>query len=176
MKTPENAVQSRGLRVIGWIGPAALGLVLGLFFGKSKEPVSATEKTSATSSPDAATERLKLSQLASKRNPIETAEAKRIRLAKDVELVGSVSYDADHFAQVGPLIAGRIVSLEAGIGDTVKAGQVMAALESADVGQAQAAYLTARAAVMASQANLRRERELAERRVSSVREKELAEA
>lgn len=176
MKTPETTVPSRGIRVIGWIGPAALGLALGVLIGKSRESSTATDKSSPSATQDAATERLKLTQLASKKNPIDTALSQRIRLAKDVELVGSVSYDADHFAQVGPLIAGRIVALEAGIGDTVKAGQVMAALESADVGQAQAAYLTARAAVMAAQANLRRERELAERRVSSVREKELAEA
>lgn len=176
MKTPETTVPSRGIRVIGWIGPAALGLALGVLIGKSRESSTATDKSSPSATQDAATERLKLTQLASKKNPIDTAVSQRIRLAKDVELVGSVSYDADHFAQVGPLIAGRIVALEAGIGDTVKAGQVMAALESADVGQAQAAYLTARATSMAAQANLRREKELAERKVSSERERELAEA
>jgi cobalt-zinc-cadmium efflux system membrane fusion protein len=154
-----------------------LGLILGGLISRNREPVPTTgpasDKPAASTEPS---ERLRLSQLANKKNPIDTAVVTRHRLAKDVELVGSVSYDADYFAEVGPLIAGRIVSVEVGIGDTVKAGQVMAALESAEVGQAQAAYLTARAGVMASQANLRRERELAERRVSSVREKELAEA
>src|SRR6185295_9392591 len=57
-----------------------------------------------------------------------------------------------------------------------KAGQVLGELESAEVGQAQAAYLTARAASSAAQTNLRRERELAERHVSSARERELAQA
>src|SRR6185295_18965670 len=57
-----------------------------------------------------------------------------------------------------------------------KAGQVLGELESAEVGQAQAAYLTARATSSAAQTNLKRERELAERHVSSARERELAEA
>ncbi|MCS6915291.1 MAG: efflux RND transporter periplasmic adaptor subunit [Myxococcales bacterium] len=120
--------------------------------------------------------RVSLSPAALKHNPIETAVVTRVKLARDVEVVGSVSYNANHHAEVGPLIAGRIVSLRVGIGDRVKAGQVLAELESAEVGQAQAAYLTARATSMAAQANLRRERELAERKVSSERERELAEA
>uniref|UniRef100_UPI002DD67EBE efflux RND transporter periplasmic adaptor subunit n=1 Tax=Dokdonella sp. TaxID=2291710 RepID=UPI002DD67EBE len=73
-------------------------------------------------------------------------------------------------------IAGRLVSIQVRVGDKVKAGQTMAELESAEVGQAQAAYLTARASSFAAEANLRRERELAERKVSSERERELAEA
>lgn len=156
------------------LGPAAIGVVLGIGIGRGKESPSQVVTSPA---PPAATDgRLRLSAAAAGQNRIETVVASRVALARDVEVVGSVSYDADHFAEVGPLIAGRIVSLEVGIGDPVKAGQVLAALESAEVGQAQAAYLTARAATNAAQANLRRERDLAEKRVSSVREKELAEA
>ncbi len=100
----------------------------------------------------------------------------RVKLARDVEVVGSVGYNSDHFAQVGPLIAGRMVTLRVGIGDQVRAGQTMAELESAEVGQAEAAYLTARATSNAAQANLRRERELAASHVSAARDREVAEA
>ncbi len=175
MKIPPTDFRTRSLRLIRYVGPAALGIVVGMFIGKSREPTASPVPAQQSAVRDG-NERLRLSQGANKKNPIDTAVAMRHRLARDVEVVGSVSYDADHFAEVGALIAGRIVALEVGIGDSVKAGQVMAALESAEVGQAQAAYLTARAGVMAAQANLRRERELAERRVSSVRERELAEA
>ena len=175
MKIPPTDFRTRSLRLIRYVGPAALGIVVGVFIGKSREPTASPVPAQQSAVRDG-NERLRLSQGANKKNPIDTAIAMRHRLARDVEGEGSVSYDADHFAEVGALMAGRIVALEVGIGDSVKAGQVMAALESAEVGQAQAAYLTARAGVMAAQANLRRERELAERRVSSVRERELAEA
>lgn len=113
---------------------------------------------------------------ATKHSPVRVVAVVRTRLARDVEVVGSVGFAADHFAAVGPLIAGRLVSIQVRVGDKVKAGQTMAELESAEVGQAQAAYLTARASSFAAEANLRRERELAERKVSSERERELAEA
>lgn len=110
------------------------------------------------------------------RNPLQLATVTRTRLAHDIEVVGSVSYDANHFARVGPLIVGRIVNVQVALGEKVRAGQVLAELESAEVGQAAAAYLTAQAATGAARANLRRERELADRRVSSERERELAQA
>lgn len=149
-----------------------LGLLGGYFLGRRAAPDPAPAASSAEKTGD----RLQLPAGATRKNPIETVAAAQVALARDVEVVGSVGYDANHFAEVGPLIAGRIVELNVGIGARVKAGQVLAALESAEVGQAQAAFLTARASSLAANANLRRERELAERRVSSIREKELAEA
>lgn len=175
MMVSDVGFRTRVVRTLRYAAPTVAGILLGFYLGRHREPSPPVEPPPAPPVQESG-ERLRLPPLASKKNPIETAVATRLRLARDIEVVGSVSYDADHFADVGPLIAGRIVSLEVGIGDSVKAGQVLAALESSEVGQAQAAYLTARAGTLAAQANLRRERELAERRVSSVREKELAEA
>ena len=140
MKIPPTDFRTRSLRLIRYVGPAALGIVVGMFIGKSREPTASPVPAQQSAVCDG-NERLRLSQGANKKNPIDTAVAMRHRLARDVEVVGSVSYDADHFAEVGALIAGRIVALEVGIGDSVKAGQVMAALESAEVGQAQACLL-----------------------------------
>ncbi|MDB4964696.1 MAG: cobalt/zinc/cadmium efflux transporter rane fusion protein CzcB family [Myxococcales bacterium] len=119
---------------------------------------------------------VRLSPEALKKNPITLATARRQPLARDLMLVGSMAFDADHYAIVGPLIAGRIVALRAGSGDTVKRGQVLAELESPDVGAAQAAYLEARAKLGAAQSNARREKDLATQHVSSDREREVAEA
>jgi cobalt-zinc-cadmium efflux system membrane fusion protein len=77
---------------------------------------------------------------------------------------------------VGPLVAGRVSRLAAGVGDRVKRGQVIAELESADVGQARADLLGAKARFAAAEANLRRESDLADRKISSERERELAQA
>jgi membrane fusion protein, heavy metal efflux system len=119
---------------------------------------------------------LALSDAALADNPIATRKAARLPLAADLRIVGSVASDEDHYAVVGPLVAGRIVTLKAGLGDNVKRGQVLAEVESAEVGQAQAAFLSARARAGAAEANLRREKELSSQRISSQRELEVAEA
>lgn len=142
-------------------------------------PATNTAPTSAQGSPVAAGEArgsIALSADALRKNQIEVVEVRRQRLARDVEVVGSVGLAANYHAEIGPLIPGRIISIKAQVGERVQTGQVLAELESSEVGQAQAAYLTARATSLAAQTNLRRERELAERKVSSERERELAEA
>ena len=109
-------------------------------------------------------------------NPVATVVAGLVRLAGDIQVVGTVSYDQDHLALVGPLVAGRVTRLHVDVGDRVKRGQALAEIESAEVGQARADLISARARGAAAQLNLRRESDLAERRISSAREKEVAEA
>lgn len=119
---------------------------------------------------------LALAPGASLRNPIKTVSAERTRLAGDVHAVGTVAFNEDHVAVVGPLVAGRISRLAAGVGDRVRRGQVLAEVESGEVGQARADLLAARARYVAADANLKRETELAEKKISSSRERELAHA
>ena len=109
-------------------------------------------------------------------NAIETAAVRRTRLAGDLHVIGNVSYGADQVAIVGPLVSGRVARLSAGIGAHVEKGQVLAEIESADVGEARGALIAATARFLAAEANLRRERELADKQISSVREREVAEA
>jgi membrane fusion protein, heavy metal efflux system len=109
-------------------------------------------------------------------NPIATAPVARVKLAADLHVVGSVSHDQDRHALVGPLVPGRVARLRARVGDTVAVGDVLAEIESADVGHAQAAYLAARARARAAQAHADRERDLAAQKISSERDRELAEA
>lgn len=120
--------------------------------------------------------RVAMSQKALDNNPVEIGRVQRTRLAVDLEMVGSVSYDQDHVAVIGPLVPGRVHRLRAGLGDQVKAGTVLAEIESTVVGEAQAQYLGAAARAQAADANLRRERDLAAQRISSEREREVAEA
>ena len=109
-------------------------------------------------------------------NPVGTDVVRRTRLAADVEIVGSVTFHPNHHAVVGPLVPGRVVRLRANPGDTVKAGQVLAEIESAEVGMAEAEYISAAARADAAEVNAKRERELAQQRISSSRDREVAEA
>ncbi len=110
------------------------------------------------------------------KNPVGTEAVRKTRLASDVEIVGSVTYDPNHHAVVGPLVPGRVARLRANPGDTVKAGQVLAEIESAEVGAAEAEYISAAARADAAELNAKRERELAQQRISSARDREMAEA
>jgi cobalt-zinc-cadmium efflux system membrane fusion protein len=119
---------------------------------------------------------LALAPAVEERNPIRVAAAELTRIAGDIQVVGTVTFHEDHVAVVGPLVAGRISRLGAGVGDAVRRGEVLAEIESAEVGQARADLVAAKARSAAAEANLRRETELAEKKISSSRERELAAA
>lgn len=174
-----SAAPNKLARIVPIVVVAAAGIGLGLLIprGGSSPPAAPSAPADVPKPSSSETKgTLTLSADALRKNQIEIIEVKPQRLARDVEVVGSVELAPNYHAQIGPLIAGRIISIKAQVGEHVRAGQVLAELESSEVGQAQAAYLTARATSMAAQANLRREKELAERKVSSERERELAEA
>ena len=179
-----TASPNKLVRVLPFVLVAGAGIGLGFLIPRGGGPTdpaanSAADGAKSSKSRDGKSgpsQALSLSPDALRKNQIEVVEVRLQRLARDVEVVGSVDLAPNYHAQIGPLIAGRIVSIKAQVGEQVRAGQVLAELESFEVGQAQAAYLTARATSLAAQANLRRERELAERKVSSERERELAEA
>ncbi len=119
---------------------------------------------------------LALAPAAREKNPVKVAAAELSKIAGDIQVVGTVAFHEDHYAVVGPLVAGRISRLLAGVGDVVRRGQVIAELESAEVGQARADLIAAQARYVAADANLRRENDLAEKKISSSRERELAQA
>jgi membrane fusion protein, heavy metal efflux system len=113
---------------------------------------------------------------ASSRDQIKTIKVSRAPFAADLEVVGAVSRAEDHFAFVGPSVNGRVVRLDVGVGDKVRKGQIIAEIESVEAGQARADYIAAKAASSAAEANYVREKELADHKISSRREKEVAEA
>jgi cobalt-zinc-cadmium efflux system membrane fusion protein len=119
---------------------------------------------------------LALAPAAQARNPVKVAPAELAKLAGDIQVVGAVAFHEDHFAVVGPLVPGRISRVSAGVGDKIKRGQVIAEIESSDVGQARAELVSAKARFAAADANLKRETDLAEKKISSSREQELARA
>src|SRR5262245_32776714 len=48
-----------------------------------------------------------LPEAALAKNPIATDRAVKVRMATDLLVVGSVAYDQDYYAVVGPLVGGR---------------------------------------------------------------------
>jgi cobalt-zinc-cadmium efflux system membrane fusion protein len=107
---------------------------------------------------------------------VKTAKAATRALERDLDIVGSVRFDGDRVAIVGPKLDGRVVSLRAKAGQSVNAGDVLAEIESVELARAAAEYLGLRARARAAEMNAKRERDLAEKNVSSARERELAES
>jgi cobalt-zinc-cadmium efflux system membrane fusion protein len=110
------------------------------------------------------------------RAKLEFGVAESAGLTPVVNVTGTVTFDPERVAAVGARISGRVRRILKFPGDRVTAGETLAELESADLGQAQSAVLAARAHAEAANANETRESQLAEARVSSQRDAELARA
>jgi len=111
-----------------------------------------------------------------KRQKIEFAAAAEGSLKPMINVTGTVTFDPDRVAAIGSRISGRVSKLYKIEGDVVKPGDLLAEIESADLGTAQASVLAARAHAEAATTNEKREAELAEAKVSAHRDAELAKA
>jgi cobalt-zinc-cadmium efflux system membrane fusion protein len=111
-----------------------------------------------------------------KRAEITFATAEMSNFAPLVSVTGTVTFDAERMAAVGARIAGRVRRILKLEGESVQANDALAEIESAELGEAQASLIAARAHAEAATANEKRERELADERISARREAELAAA
>lgn len=93
-----------------------------------------------------------------------------------VVLLGELAVDQRAYAEIGVPVAARVVRLLANAGDTVRAGQTLAEVNSPDLGRARAEYLSARARVTLAEAALERKRGLAGENIVPLREVQEAES
>lgn len=84
-----------------------------------------------------------------------------------VESPASILFNADHIARIGPLIESRVVSVTKGLGDEVEAGDVLAILDSVELGRVKARYLVAVARYQSALAEYQRDKTLAEKQITS---------
>lgn len=167
----------RGVAALALLAIAAVVALIVTRAGASRDrPAGPAATAPPSAAPAGANGGVALRPGAVQKNTIDTAVVQRERLAGDLHVIGNVSYGADQVAIVGPLVSGRVTRIAASLGAHVERGQVLAEIESADVGEARAALISASARFAAAEANLRRERELADKQISSAREREVAEA
>lgn len=76
--------------------------------------------------------------------------------ADTVTVTATIRPNQDRIARVAPRVEGRIVQVTAGLGDNVKAGQVLAVLDSLALGEAQSALQRAHAAHRVAQSDFKR--------------------
>lgn len=151
------------------------------------EAPDAAEPERGLSASDAASERhppaddhddriVRLSPEAVERAGIATAPTALRSFAGELTTTGEVGFDERRIAHVTPRLGGRVVEIEAELGDRVEAGRTLAVIDSIELGKAKAAYLRARAHHEVARVVHERRRRLYEQGIASEEEALEAEA
>lgn len=75
-------------------------------------------------------------------------------------VTATIQANQDKLAHVGPRVPGRVVKVNASLGDRVKSGQPLAELDSIDLGEAHSGYLQAASEAAVTQAGFERAQRL----------------
>lgn len=87
---------------------------------------------------------------------LKTAPVASERHAHRLKANGEVAYNASRYAEVSPRVSGFTREVKADVGDEVRRGQILAIIDSAEVGSAKAQYLGAIPNVALAEATLKR--------------------
>ncbi|PZP54442.1 MAG: efflux RND transporter periplasmic adaptor subunit [Azospira oryzae] len=93
-------------------------------------------------------------------NGIKVEPLRFVEAAERVVVTATIQPNQDRLFHVAPRAAGRITQVFARLGDRVKRGQVLATLDSIEVGQAHSVYLQAESELSLAQANFERAQRL----------------
>lgn len=99
---------------------------------------------------------------------LRTAGSGEMRIEKTYP--GEVKANEDRYAHVTPRVAGVVRSVQASLGERVRAGQTMAVMESRELADIKSAYLAARERLELARSNFEREERLFDKKISSEQE------
>ena len=119
---------------------------------------------------------VRLSPAALRSFTLKTTPVERRPLTEDVRVTAVIKPNENRLAHVSPRIAGRVVEVRKLLGDAVKTGDVLAVLDSVELGKAKADYLKFQALTSVQGKNYQRARRLFEQKISSQKEVLEAEA
>ena len=91
-------------------------------------------------------------------------------LRPQLETTGQVDYEQSLRAHVSPRIPGRVIDVQANLGDEVSRGNTLVTIDSVELGEAKARYLAARSRESVTRETYEREQKLYEDRITSQRE------
>lgn len=136
------------------IASAVLTLMTGC--GSSETPPKPAEVVSAKTEAHDDKDGLKLSEEDAKRAGI-TLETVSLQSAPDaVAVTATITANLDRMARIAPRVDGRVLAAPASLGERVRAGQVLATLDSPSLGEAHSTLLRTLAAHRVAQADLQR--------------------
>lgn len=114
------------------------------------------------------------SPLVAQRTGLKTERVERRTVRDVISANAEVDFAGDHYAHLAARAPGIVSSVNAELGQQVTAGEVLAVIDSTELGSAKAAYLQARSLVDLRAKTYAREQALFEKSVST--ERELLEA
>jgi cobalt-zinc-cadmium efflux system membrane fusion protein len=126
---------------------------------KQTEPASKDETTPTPEKQDTG----KLLALSAEEAQTAGIKVQKLELqekAEQVMVTATIQANQDKSAHVVPRVPGRIVKVNASLGDRVKRGQSLAELDSIDLGEAHSGYLQAASEAAVAQANFERAQRL----------------
>jgi cobalt-zinc-cadmium efflux system membrane fusion protein len=163
-------VRKKRLVLIG-AGLTVVG-VCSFFLQRSGE--AAPEVAPLADVPRVLGDQIRFSEAFAKRAGIRLEKVKVEQLVPVVAAVGTADFNAEHVAAIGTRLRGLVSRVTKFEGDVVDAGTVLARVESAELGEAQAAVSMLDAERDAAELNAEREAKLAERNLTTARELEMA--
>lgn len=92
---------------------------------------------------------------------IKTAEVTHGPIVEAVAANGEIEYDGNHISQMSSRVAGTVARVFKQVGEHVTRGEIVALIDSADVGRAKATFLESQAQFRLARTNLERIRPLA---------------
>ncbi|NVD69972.1 efflux RND transporter periplasmic adaptor subunit [Duganella sp. BJB1802] len=110
------------------------------------------------------------------RQSLQVASAAEQTVARAIPVPAVVEADPAHLVRVVPPVAGRIEQLLKHLGDTVKAGDALFTMDSADVAAAHSDASKAQAGLTLARRNLERQKELRAADISAHKDLEQAES
>lgn len=119
-------------------------------------------------------ERITLPAAALQTVPFKTVTVQRRSLEQEIWATAVIKPNENRLAHVSPRIPGKAIEVKALLGDPVEPGQILAELDSLELGERKAAFLQARTNLDVARRNYEREERLFKQQISS--EKEYLEA
>jgi membrane fusion protein, heavy metal efflux system len=178
---PSAAVRIRHLHRKTWVigalcGAAALVVLIWSMGGVSGSRGSLPDTIPPRDVPFVDGKLIRFSESFARRTGISAVPVQSKILTAAVNVTGTVTTDVRNFSAVGARVGGRVRRIFKVEGDQVRAREVLAEIDSGELGRAEAHVLATRAQEMAAEAHKKRERQLADAHVASEREAELAQA
>lgn len=150
-----------------------VGGALGVWSYGVEKPAAASV---ANDVPRVDADRIVFSSAFAQRINLQRVAVRRAPLTPVLSVVGTVAFNPEHMAAVGTRLRGLVRSVHKFEGDVVDKGELLAAVDSAELGEAQAAVTSLEAELRAAEINAEREKELKDRQLSTAREFEVAQA
>jgi len=110
---------------------------------------------------------VKLSEEALKTLNLKTEVAEQRPISSEIKTTAVIEPNRTRIAHVSPRISGRVVDVKAVLGNSVEKGEILAELDSIELGQTKAEYLKSKANLEIARANYSRERRLFKKQITS---------